>query len=201
MNDDKLVKGSRAVELVIDETSPSRIDSDNSEARENATDDVAKRARRKVDRRLLLWYSFVYLIMKIHVSNITNTAIMNLEDGHDIRTQLGHLTSQQWAWVLSIFYYPYLFFEPMATIALKRFTPNIWMCRIMITWVCLLGDCGRSMLIIRRESSLCVKRQPRTTQVSWPVDFFSVSQRLDFTQALYTTSASGILQSDCLFAW
>ncbi|KAL7917147.1 high-affinity nicotinic acid transporter [Trichoderma austrokoningii] len=122
------------IELVIDETSPSRIESDNSEARENATDDAAKRARRKVDTRLLLWYSFVYLIMKIHVGNITNTAIMNLEDGHDIRTQLGHLSSQQWAWVLSIFYYPYLFFEPVATLALKRFNPNIWMCRIMITW-------------------------------------------------------------------
>lgn len=31
-------------------------------------------AGQKVDKRLFLWYSFVYLIMKIDVSNTTNTA-------------------------------------------------------------------------------------------------------------------------------
>jgi hypothetical protein len=64
---------------------------------------LLKNARRKVDKRLLLWYSFVYLVMRIHVSNITNTAIINLEQGTGIKKQLGNLTSQQWAWTLSIF--------------------------------------------------------------------------------------------------
>jgi hypothetical protein len=62
-----------------------------------------KRAHRKLDKRLLLWYSFVYLIMRIHVSNISNTAIINLEQGTGIKKQLGNLNSEQWAWVLSIF--------------------------------------------------------------------------------------------------
>lgn len=93
-----------------------------------------KSAHRKVDRRLVLWYSFVYLIMRIHVSNISNTAIINLEEGDGIKAQLGDLTSQQWAWVLSIFYYPYMLLEPFATLALKRFTPRLWMARIMVTW-------------------------------------------------------------------
>ncbi|KAL1846979.1 hypothetical protein Daus18300_014083 [Diaporthe australafricana] len=93
-----------------------------------------KSAHRKVDRRLVLWYSFVYLIMRIHVSNISNTAIINLEEGDGIRAQLGGLTSQQWAWVLSVFYYPYMLLEPFATLALKRFTPRLWMARIMVTW-------------------------------------------------------------------
>ncbi len=62
-----------------------------------------KHVHRKVDVRLLLWYSFVYLIMRIHVSNISNTAIINLEAGHGIQKQLGNLTSSQWAWTLSIF--------------------------------------------------------------------------------------------------
>jgi len=91
-------------------------------------------AHRKVDRRLVLWYSFVYLIMRIHVSNISNTAIINLEEGDGIKAQLGGLTSQQWAWVLSIFYYPYMLLEPFATLALKWFTPRLWMARIMVTW-------------------------------------------------------------------
>lgn len=95
-----------------------------------------KSAHKKIDRRLILWYSFVYLIMRIHVSNISNTAIINLEQGTGIKKQLGNLSSQQWAWVLSIFYYPYLFFEPVATLCLKKFGPRKWMVRIMITWVC-----------------------------------------------------------------
>jgi hypothetical protein len=93
-----------------------------------------KAAHRKVDKRLLCWYAFVYLIMRIHVSNISNTAIMNLEQGTGIKKQLGNLSSSQWAWALSIFYYPYLFFEPLATLMLKKFSPSVWMSRIMITW-------------------------------------------------------------------
>ena len=58
-----------------------------------------KAVQRKVDFRILLWYSFVYLVMRIHVSNITNTAIMNEEQGDSILDQLS-LGSQQWAWCL-----------------------------------------------------------------------------------------------------
>ncbi|KAH3983221.1 hypothetical protein HBI52_088800 [Parastagonospora nodorum] len=93
-----------------------------------------KKAHRKVDQRLLCWYAFVYLIMRIHVSNISNTAIMNLEQGAGIKKQLGNLSSGQWAWALSIFYYPYMFLEPLATLMLKHFSPNVWMSRIMMTW-------------------------------------------------------------------
>ena len=116
-----------------------------------------KAVYRKVDFRILLWYSFVYLIMRIHVSNITNTAIVrtaeirlspvcgtrlilssqsqiNIEQGTGIKKQLGNLTSSQWAWALSAFYYPYLFFEPLSTLMLKRFSPSVWMSRIMVTW-------------------------------------------------------------------
>lgn len=101
----------------------------------NDAQEFGKTARRKADMRLLIWYSFVYLVMRVHVSNISNTAIMNLEQGTGIQKQLGNLTSQQWAWVLSIFYYPYMLAEPLATLALKHFSPSVWMSRIMITWV------------------------------------------------------------------
>jgi len=79
----------------LDDSVPSPYDEDAAAA--------LKAAHRKVDVRLLLWYSFVYLIMRVHVNNITNTAIINLEQGHGIKKQLGNLSSQQWAWVLSIF--------------------------------------------------------------------------------------------------
>jgi MFS family permease len=119
---------------------PSETEASSTEQSLHDEKDVLKSAHRKVDKRLLVWYAFVYLIMRIHVSNISNTAIMNLEQGTDIKTQLGGLSSGQWAWALSIFYYPYMLFEPLATLALKRFSPSVWMSRIMITWVSSLHD-------------------------------------------------------------
>lgn len=92
-----------------------------------------KRVLRKVDIRLLIIYSAVYLFTQLDKNNISNSAIMNIEAGHGIKKQL-KLSSQQWAWVLAAFYYPYLFFEPAATLLLKKFTPRLWQSRIMITW-------------------------------------------------------------------
>ncbi|CAN9180334.1 unnamed protein product [Alternaria alternata] len=97
-------------------------------------DDALQEAHRKVDARMLYWYAFVFLVMRMNVNNISNTAILNKEEGTDIRKQLGNLSSSQWAWALSIFWYPYMLFEPVATLMLKRFSPSIWMSRIMFTW-------------------------------------------------------------------
>lgn len=46
-----------------------------------------KTGHRKVDKHLLCWYAFVYLIMRIHVSNVSNTAILskNLSTCRDAR--------------------------------------------------------------------------------------------------------------------
>ncbi|KAI5365905.1 Putative major facilitator superfamily, MFS transporter superfamily [Septoria linicola] len=71
-------------------------------------DSISKSAYRRSDLRILYWHSFVYLWMRIHASNIANTAIINIESGHGIKQQLGNLSSEQWAWCLSIFYYPYV---------------------------------------------------------------------------------------------
>ena len=92
-------------------------------------------AYRKMDFRLLLFYCIVQLFMKLSARNITNAAIINIEQGTGIKKQLGNLTSAQWAWVLSIFYYPHMVFEPISTIAVKVCRPDRWMGRILITWV------------------------------------------------------------------
>ena len=122
----------KEAQLAVEATqSMSSISSDSEAQPQHAK---LKAVQHKVDTKILLWYSFVYLIMRIHVSNITNTAIINLESGDGILAQLGNLDSSQWAWVLSIFYYPYAAFEPVSTLLLKRFRPNVWMGRIMLTW-------------------------------------------------------------------
>ncbi|KAK2762168.1 hypothetical protein FQN54_001176 [Arachnomyces sp. PD_36] len=71
--------------------------------RVSVSDEELRAVHRKLDYKLLLWYSFVYLIMRIDVTNVTNTAIINVEQGNGIKKELGGLTSQQWAWILSIF--------------------------------------------------------------------------------------------------
>ena len=99
---------------------------------------MIKAAYRKADTRMLLCYSFVYLIMRIHVQNVTKSAIMNLRIGHGIKAQPSGLSSEQWAMLISIFYCPYMFLEPSppATLLLKLFSPSKWMARIVIAWGC-----------------------------------------------------------------
>ena len=67
-------------------------------------DAVLLRAHKKVDRRLLVWLGVLFFLMKFAQNNISNAAIMNLEQGTGIKAQLGKLTSSQWAWVISIFW-------------------------------------------------------------------------------------------------
>lgn len=154
---------------------------------------ILRIAHRKIDRRLLLWYSFVYLIMRIHVSNISNAAIINLEEGTGIRKQLGNLSSSQWAWALSIFYYPYMVFEPLATLALKRFSPSIWMSRIMITWVSRDFKTGEDVAdTLGRESSQCVRERLRTMPEFWLAVSFSDWQKLASILEFCIISAFGI---------
>lgn len=66
-------------------------------------DRTLQQIHRQADLKILLWYSFVYLLMRIDVTNISNTAIINIEEGNGIKKELGNVSSGQWAWALSIF--------------------------------------------------------------------------------------------------
>lgn len=88
--------------------------------------EIEKKALRKVDFWLVGFYSVVYIFRVIDSSNYSNAAILNLEAGTDIKTEL-HFDPNAWAWTLSIFSYSYLFFEPTNTILLKRFRPSRWL--------------------------------------------------------------------------
>ena len=87
---------------------------------------IEKRALRKIDFWLVGFYSVVYIFRVIDSSNYSNAAILNLESGTDIKTELG-FGPNAWAWTLSIFSYSYLIFEPTNTILLKRFRPSRWL--------------------------------------------------------------------------
>ena len=93
-----------------------------------------KTAFRKTDLRLVAWYAFVLLVLRVEAHNIANAAIMNIEAGTDIQRQLGNLTSEQWALILSAPTYLHIVFEPVSTLLMKKFSPRRWMSSLIITW-------------------------------------------------------------------
>jgi MFS family permease len=95
---------------------------------------ILKAAYRKVDLRLLVPYSIVNVLIVISTHNISNSQILNVETGDGIMHQLGNLSSEQWAWIMSVFYYSYIAFEPASTPLFKYFGPRQWMGRLFLTW-------------------------------------------------------------------
>ncbi|KAJ7723847.1 major facilitator superfamily domain-containing protein, partial [Mycena maculata] len=93
-------------------------------------------------------------VMRVDVTNISNAAIINLEQKTDIKTQL-HLSAQQWVWAIACFYYPYMLLEPISTILLKKTSAPVWISRIMVTWgivtCCIAATTSYGGLIITRS--------------------------------------------------
>lgn len=87
-----------------------------------------------MDLRLITWYAAVVFFLSLEGRCITSAAIMNVDDGTDIKHQLGDLTSEQWALVLSVASYPYLVLHPVSTLLLKKFSPRIWLSGTMLVW-------------------------------------------------------------------
>ncbi|CAF1679940.1 unnamed protein product, partial [Adineta ricciae] len=81
----------------------------------------------KLDLRLLPILSIIYLLSYLDRSNIANAKIGGLE--HDI-----HLTSVQYQWSLSIFFFGYVLFEIPSNIILRRWRPSRWIALIMFSW-------------------------------------------------------------------
>jgi hypothetical protein len=133
------------------ELSPSREDS----VAGNVEEDRAyeKKVLRKVDFWLVGFYSLVYVFRVIDSGNYSNAAIINLENGTNIKKQL-HLSPSQWAWTLSIFSYSYLFFEPSNTLLLKSFRPSRWMFFLILAW----GICACCVAAVQDFKGMMVVR-------------------------------------------
>ncbi|WPH03668.1 Hypothetical protein R9X50_00655100 [Acrodontium crateriforme] len=99
-----------------------------------ATSRNYKKVYRKIDKRILMWYCLIFAVLKIAEKNISNAAIINLEQGTGIKVQLGNLSSSQWAWIMSIFSHPYIVLDAFSVTLTKKLTPRIWLGRIMATW-------------------------------------------------------------------
>ncbi|KAG5297267.1 high-affinity nicotinic acid transporter [Histoplasma ohiense] len=86
-----------------------------------------KKILRKMDLRLIPIMSLLYLLAFLDRGNIGNARIEGLEA--DLR-----LTGSQYNWCLTVFFFPYAFFELPSNLILARMRPSIWLPLIMIAW-------------------------------------------------------------------
>ncbi|EQL34268.1 hypothetical protein RJZ56_005603 [Blastomyces dermatitidis] len=108
---------------------------------------IDKKLVRKLDRRLIPWLSFLYLLSFLDRSNIGNAKIDGLQD--DLR-----MTNSQYNATLTIFFVSYSLLEPLTNVLLKRFRPSVFIPSIMIAW----GLCLTFMGFVRNFAGLMVAR-------------------------------------------
>ncbi|KAK4226822.1 major facilitator superfamily domain-containing protein [Podospora fimiseda] len=101
----------------------------------------------RLDKKLMPWLCFLYLLAFLDRTNIGNAKIAGLNK------DLG-LTTSSYNATLTIFFISYAIFEPITNIMLKRFRPSIFIPIIMILW----GACMLGMGFIKNWSGLMAAR-------------------------------------------
>ncbi|RDL41382.1 MFS general substrate transporter [Venustampulla echinocandica] len=135
------------------DTTPVSSSEDNVSIEQEYDAAFEKRALRKADIWLVGFYSLVYIFRVIDSSNYSNAAIINKEQGTNIKTQL-NFSPSQWSWTLSIFSYSYMVFEPSNTLLLKKFRPSVWMCVLILGW----GVCAACVAAVQDFKGMMVVR-------------------------------------------
>ncbi|EEP77001.1 predicted protein [Uncinocarpus reesii 1704] len=90
-------------------------------------DTRVKSLLRRVDIRLMPPLAILYLIAFVDRSNIGNARLQGLE--RDLQ-----LSTQQFAWCLTIFFFPYALFEVPSNVMLKLLKPSVWLTLIVTSW-------------------------------------------------------------------
>ncbi|KAG2205801.1 hypothetical protein INT47_003984 [Mucor saturninus] len=102
---------------------------------------------KKLDRRLLPLLCILYLLSYIDRSNIGNAKLGGLME--DL-----NLTSQQYQWALSIFYFSYVIFDLPSNIIMRRWRPSYWLAILMFLW----GVVATAMAASKNFAGIAVSR-------------------------------------------
>ncbi|KAI0802820.1 retrograde regulation protein 2 [Xylaria sp. FL0064] len=90
-------------------------------------DAKTRRILRKVDYRLVPMLTVLYVLAFLDRGNIGNAKVAGMN------TDLG-LTGTQYNIALTVFFFPYAFFEVPSNIVLKLLRPSIWIAVLMVAW-------------------------------------------------------------------
>ncbi|KAL8871696.1 MAG: hypothetical protein Q9174_002528 [Haloplaca sp. 1 TL-2023] len=110
------------------------------------TDQEEKTVTKKLDRHLVLFIAFLYLLGFLDRSNIGNARIAGLSENLD-------LTSDQYEWVLRSFYITYVLFEWMP-ILYTVLTPSNYIALCVFAW----GIIASLQALATSYASLCILR-------------------------------------------
>ncbi|KAG5743469.1 hypothetical protein H9Q70_013824 [Fusarium xylarioides] len=103
------------------------IESSHVESTVTAVDkDAEKRLVRKIDIRIMPFTALIYLFCYLDRSNIGNARILN-SSTNDTLLDSNNMSQYQYVIALMIFLVAYSLFEAPSNLALKVFSPNIWL--------------------------------------------------------------------------
>ncbi|ETS75144.1 hypothetical protein PFICI_13628 [Pestalotiopsis fici W106-1] len=106
-----------------------------------------KKILRKMDMRLIPMLALLYLLSFLDRGNIGNAKIEGLQE------DLG-MTSDQYNWCLTVFFFSYAAFEVPSNLLLKKLRPSRWLPLIMVVW----GTVMTLMGIVQSYSGLLAAR-------------------------------------------
>ncbi|CZR53706.1 related to putative tartrate transporter [Phialocephala subalpina] len=108
-------------------------DADRMRARALLSYDEEKKLIRRIDWHLMPLMSLMYLLKNLDAANAANARIMDKGTSRNILTQL-HMTSNDYNFVTTLYYIPYIIAEAPSNLLVKRVLPSRWQSRIMVTW-------------------------------------------------------------------
>jgi MFS family permease len=88
---------------------------------------------RKVDFHLMPLLILLYLFKNLDVNNVSYLPTLNTGTNSNILTEL-NMTKDDWSWVGTIYFIPFVIFEIPSTMLLKKTTPRVHQFRIASLW-------------------------------------------------------------------
>ncbi|KAJ5729293.1 uncharacterized protein N7483_003801 [Penicillium malachiteum] len=98
---------------------------------------------RKVDRRILPFVALTYLLCYLDRSNIGNAKVLNSDASDDLMHSIG-MTDQQYRVALMLFLVAYSIFEAPSNLAMKIFSPPVWLGFLVASFGALCAGIGGS---------------------------------------------------------
>ncbi|KIX02485.1 uncharacterized protein Z518_08426 [Rhinocladiella mackenziei CBS 650.93] len=145
-----------------------------------------KKVLRKMDLRLIPTLALLYLLSFLDRANIGNAKIEGLE------ASLG-MTSPQFNWTLTIFFFAYAAFEVPSNLLLKRLRPSVWLPSIMVAWgtvMTLMGTVQGYHGLLTARFFLGVTEAGLYPGLAYYITMWYTRHEAQFRQALFFSAAS-----------
>ncbi|KAJ4245459.1 hypothetical protein NW762_013968 [Fusarium torreyae] len=102
------------------------------------TAEEERKIMRKVGMHIVIIVDLIYSIKQIDTNNTALAKVMARGKPTNILNQL-RMTQDQYAWVKTAYYIPYVLLETPTVMLFKKMSPRLFQARIIITWGALLA--------------------------------------------------------------